>query len=456
MKKFNFYDELIERSYWFVRLRWIATAGIILAVFFTANILRIHISVFPLYSVGFLLGLYNFFFYIYLRRIEKRKLNSSFPKEKQNEIPKGSNLSIVIDRIANTQISLDLLSLAALIHFSGGIENPFIFYFIFHMIIASVLLSRRISFLQATFAVSLFCSMVSLEYLGIMKHYHLRGFIDQSLYNNPVYVAGVSFVFISTLYIAVYMATSISSKLRERERNLKEANKLLMEQDRIKSEYVLRVTHDIKEHLAAIQSCIEPVTGGITGSLNNKQMDLLDRAEKRTEKLLFFVKALLEMTRIKLKESIQMEYFSIKDTVKSTLAHIETKARNKRLAISSHFDPGVDKIRGSRPYIEETISNLLANAVKYTAHNGKVDINISDKGNSVLIKIQDTGIGISEDELPKIFEEFYRASNAKGVEKDGTGLGLSIAKQVVKRHNGKIWVESKLGEGSTFYIRLPK
>jgi signal transduction histidine kinase len=100
--------------------------------------------------------------------------------------------------------------------------------------------------------------------------------------------------------------------------------------------------------------------------------------------------------------------------------------------------------------------NILANAVKYTPCNGKIDIRVNDKGNTILIQIKDTGIGIPNDELPKIFEEFFRASNAKEIEKDGTGLGLSIAKQVIERHNGKIWVESEKGKGSTFSIELPK
>lgn len=79
-----------------------------------------------------------------------------------------------------------------------------------------------------------------------------------------------------------------------------------------------------------------------------------------------------------------------------------------------------------------------------------------DKGNSILIQIEDTGIGIPKDELSKVFDEFYRASNAKEVERDGTGLGLSIAKQIVERHQGKIWVESEEGKGSSFSIELPK
>lgn len=427
---------LLERVYWLIRLRWLAVIGVILTILFARYVLDFSLPVFRLYTVSFILAVYNL---IFLGWLNFCKDNTKY-----------------INRIANSQISLDLLSLAALIHFSGGIENPFIFYFIFHMIIASILLSRRASFLQATFAVLLLCLLVSLECLDILPHYCLERFIINDQHNNIFYISGVLFVFVSTLYIAVYLATSISARLREREKSLKEANTLLNEKDRIKSEYVLRVSHDIKEHLSAIQSCVEPVALGITGSLNPQQSDLLQRANERTGKLLFFVRALLEITRIKLSRQIEMRSFSLPKTVENALNFVASGAKSKNIRITCQIDKTIEEITGAEVYIEETIANILANSVKYTAPNGKIDISLVDKGNSVLIQIKDTGIGIPKDELPRIFEEFFRASNARAVEKNGTGLGLSIAKQVVDMHKGKIWIESEEGRGTTFYIILPK
>lgn len=437
MESLNSREGLFERIHWLIKLRWTAVAGVFLSVFFAVNILKIPVPDIPLYTIALMLGMYNLTSLVYVNRSR-------------------ANFPALANRIANTQISIDLFILASLVHFSGGIENPFIFYFIFHMIIASILLSRRASFLQATFAVVLFSMMVALEYLGILPHYCLAGFISSDLHNNIIHISGIAFVFVSTLYIAVYMATSISKRLREREARLKEVNAQLKQKDRIKSEYVLRVTHDIKEHLAAIQSCIEPVTGGIVGSLNEKQMNLLHRADERAGKLMFFVKALLEVTRIKLSKEIRMGQFDFNGMLKDAVHVITRKAGNKNISLTSTVEPGIQKIRGAREYIQELIANLLTNSVKYTPRNGKVYINVIDKGNSILIEIRDTGIGIPKEELPKIFDEFYRASNARGIEKDGTGLGLSIAKQVVERHNGKIWAESVQGRGTTFFIMLPK
>jgi len=438
MKEFDPTKDLVERNYWLIRLRWIAVAGVNVTILFISQILKLSPPVFFLYAIGAFLAIYNLIFFILLSRI----------KEKET--------STIVNRIANTQISLDLLSLTGLLHFSGGVENPFIFYFIFHMIIAGILLSRRASFLQATFAALLFCALAALEYFGIITHYSLGKFSGLVRYNNFVYVSGVSFVFISTIYIAVYMATSISKRLREREKILADINTLLKKQDRLKSEYVLRVSHDIKEHLAAIQGCLEPVAMGITGGLNPKQLDLVQRAVQRTAKLMFFVKALLEITRIKLTKELNSDYFHFQNVLSEAIAYIASKAKDKNITVRSTVEPSIDRICGAQEYIQETIVNILANAVKYTPCNGKIDIRVNDKGNTILIQIEDTGIGIPGDELPRIFDEFYRASNAKEVEKDGTGLGLSIAKQVIERHNGKIWVESVKGKGSTFSIELPK
>jgi len=423
--------------------------GVVATVLFVEKAVGLSLPVFPLYSIAALLGAYNLVFFIWIKSVDPvslRALDISMSRAKQS----------LINRIANTQIALDLLSLTALIHFSGGIENPFIFYFIFHMIIASILLSRRASFLQATFTIFLFNSVVFLEYAGLLPHYCLKGFVPYTLHGSPLYIFGMNFAFISTVYIAVYLAASISGRLRERERSLKEANILLEEKDRIKSEYVLRVSHDIKEHLSAIQGCLGPVRTGITGELNPKQRDLIERADDRTDKLMSFVRALLEITRIKLSRQIEMGMFSLRETVEDAIDLVEARAKDKNISINVNIEPDIDKINGAQIYIEETIANLLANSVKYTPNGGRVDIAVKNKGDSVLLQIADTGIGIPKDEIPKLFEEFFRARNAKKIERTGTGLGLSIAKQVIERHNGRIWVESEEGRGSTFSILLPK
>lgn len=432
---------LADSLYWLIRLRWFAVAGIALTALFAKLRLGLALPYGAVLAAAAALGICNFLLLYYLDAARAEA---------------GPALPAVTNRLANAQIPLDLLCLTALVHLTGGVENPFLYYFVFHMIIASVLLSRRASYLQAAFALGLFLLMAGMEYTGRWAHHCAASSPALCLRGDRLHLAGLGAAFASTLFIAVYMASSISHRLRLKEAHLRAANDQLREKDKIKSNYVLRVTHDIKEHLAAIQACLDPVLHGVTGPVPQAQESLIRRSYDRTGKLMLFVKALLEITRIKLSRSMETGPFSLRRTAENAVNHVEARAKARNIKLTWAVGPGVDEMHGSQIYIEETIANFLANAVKYTPEGGSVDLAVGDAGASVLIRVKDTGIGIPADELPRIFEEFFRARNAKAAERTGTGLGLSIAREVAARHGGRVWVESEENKGSTFYFSLPK
>ncbi len=193
-----------------------------------------------------------------------------------------------------------------------------------------------------------------------------------------------------------------------------------------------------------------------SGEFKSPIFEVPETFTERTRKLASFVKALLRLTQIRLSSNIEMEFFSLKNTISAALDTVGTKAQDKSIALKSNIDLAEDKVFGIPLSVEEAITNLLLNAVKYTPAGGTVEINVKENGDCALVEIIDTGIGIPEEELPKIFDEFYRAANAKKIEKDGTGLGLSIVKQIIERHSGKIWVESRENVGTKFSFILPK
>jgi len=246
------------------------------------------------------------------------------------------------------------------------------------------------------------------------------------------------------------------TELKKQEKAAREANVQLKEKDRIKDEYVARVTHDIKGHLAAIQSCLYIAGDESSGSLNDKQADFFGRARNRTVQLTNFVKELLNLTQMRLSGQLQMEPFSLSDCISKALTSVATKAKDKSITVTSNVEPTVGQIVGNEFSINEMITNLLFNAVKYTPENKSVHLEAKSHNDSVRIEIADTGIGIPANELGNIFEEFFRASNAKKREKDGTGLGLSIVKQIVERHGGEISAQSQEGQGTKFTVTLPK
>lgn len=432
---------LLKGAYWLTRLRWVAIICIPVCTYVSGSVLNIALRQVPLYAVATLLFVYNVAVLIMLDHVKRVD---------QHVSPR------TVKRIIHLQICADLILLTVLLHFSGGIENPLVFFFIFHMVIASILLSPRESYLQATFAVLLFGLLVLLEHKGFMTHYCLEGFVPHCLQESMLYVVGTFLVFTTGLYVAVYMANHIAIRLKHTEHAYREANVMLQEKDRIKDEYVSRVTHDIKGHLATIQGCLAVVVDRMTGKLDDQEADLITRAHARSIKLTNFVRALLRLTQMRLSNKLEMADFSMGEALRNAAGAVGPKAGDKSITLNCTIDSSADKVCGNQFSIEEMITNLLLNSIKYTPANGTIDVVATSDENSVLVEISDTGIGIPKEEQARVFDEFFRATNAKRAERDGTGLGLSIVKYIVERHGGQIQVESQEGCGTTFKLTLPR
>lgn len=432
---------LLRGAYWLARLRWVAIICIPISTYVSRNILEIKLPAGALYAIATLLFVYNV----------AVRLLLDYTVKAHEEVP-----SRTIKRIIHLQICADLILLTALLHFCGGIENPLVFFFIFHMVIASILLSKRESYALATFAVLLFGLLVLLEHKGYISHDCLEGFVPYCLQESPLYIFGTFVVVTTSLYVAVYMANYIATRLKRAERAYRQANAMLEEKDRIKDEYVARVTHDIKGHLATIQGCLSVVVERIKGKLDDPEADLIARAHLRSIKLTNFVRALLRLTQMRLSNKLEMVEFSMAEALYNVAGAVEAKAADKSITLNCNIDSSVANVVGNQFSIEEMMANLLLNAIKYTPANGRIDITGQASEDSVQVTISDTGIGIPKEEQARVFDEFYRAANAKRTERDGTGLGLSIVKYIVERHAGQIRLESEEGRGTTFTLTLPR
>ena len=257
------------------------------------------------------------------------------------------------------------------------------------------------------------------------------------------------------LFILGFIFTLISIGLLHRSNNLKrKANIDLKKKDEIKSEYVMRITHDIKGHLAAIKSSLDVLHSKSLGGIRQDCMEFLDMASQRTTVLIRFVKDLLSMSKLQLSNEIKSNPFSIRESVDKTVSHLEHQAGEKSIRINVNIDDSVDKIQGVQISIEELLTNLVSNAIQYSDHAGDVNLQIKSLNGKVQFEVQDQGKGIPEQEQEMIFEEFYRGSKTRKTT-EGTGLGLAISKKIVQAHGGKIWVESSEDKGSKFCFTLP-
>jgi signal transduction histidine kinase len=426
---------------WFVRIRWIALFILIFSTFAVRHIFKISIQETQIFILTGILLVLNILHNKILKRIT-RKGSTGVIRKIKYEI--------------HFQIITDLSILTLIIHFSGGIENPLILFYFFHLIIASSIFSTLTSYLYVVFVLILTSILAVLECYSVIPHYQLAGFLEHDLYKDGLYVFGTGFVFTITSLLLVSLSHMIIYRSIKSEETYVKTNIELENKDKLKNEYVLRVTHDIKGHVAAILSCIDVIRSGIAGPLTEVQTEFSNRAYERTELLSTFIKNLLNLTRKRLTHDTEFEEFVLGDIINKLVITVQTLAKDKSIDFNYSVDKSIRMIIGNPFTIEELYSNLLLNSVKYTPPKGHILLTVRDRADHIVTEISDSGIGIPKEELPKVFDEFYRASNVPKDIKSGSGLGLSIARQIVENHKGKIWVSSEPGVWTKFTFILQK
>jgi len=225
--------------------------------------------------------------------------------------------------------------------------------------------------------------------------------------------------------------------------------------DEMKSTFVSMVSHEIRGPLSTILSQIKILMDGLAGELGPKQADILGKISRKVEGLVELSNELLDLSRIEAGLIVQdKQPVQLMDILEGLVEFIQARAEEKNISLTLKRT-NLPLINADMKSMEEVFSNLITNAIIYTPEGGKVDVSGEVKGNFVGVSISDTGYGIAPDELPRIFDKFYRSKTEKTRNIVGTGLGLPIVKSIVEAHNGTVKVESKEGVGSTFYVRLP-
>jgi signal transduction histidine kinase len=615
-----------------IRLRWLAAIGVLLGTWIVSSLLNIPIETLPLYAIGLCMLVYNAAMRIYLdRRFAFPRRASGFDYDSLLRFywrgleQEGASEAARFDRFVKVQLSLDWLAMILLVHFTGGVTSPLLFFFVFHLIIASILLSPRACYSFATVAALAVGGLALLEYAGLIPAASL-GFVADPLQLNGAYVAGVLFFFTASLYMSVYLTTTLTRSLRQRDeellrlqQQLSEAYLLiqtlynvtraagstlrleqvlqvitqsaaeamqvkacaimlagegsplmdtvaasglseaflstrrayiekihyitetlssgqptivadtsrderilypealraegiasilcvplsirgraegvicvysgnadqfvgsdaeflsalassgataidnarvyeaLAEADRAKSDFVRMVTHEFRSPLSAVQSMLRLLELGVVGPLTEKQQDLVERSQRRISVLLSMVGDLLELAAGKMEMlRSEKELVNLSDIIAKTTELLQTRAEEKGIAYKVEMAEEPLVLAGFEDGLERVIMNLVSNAVKYTPEGGSVKVKVWREVEQIRLAVSDTGIGIPEEAMPRIFTEFYRAKNAKAMEVEGTGLGLVIAKDVIDQHGGQISVESTVGKGTTVNVCLPR
>jgi len=601
-------QELVSSVARFITIRWLAGLGVLAATWFVNAVLHLPLPVTPLYLIGVVILGYNAVFYFVLRRILRAQ-------------PRNI---VMFHRLTKLQIGLDWLAMTALVHFSGGVESPALFYFFFHIIISAILLSPVATFSYAAAATLLVGATVCLEYVGWLPHVSVIAGL--SLYERPVFVVGVMLFFVSAMFVSAYLASTINSRLRQREREVVElsdnlqraynrlqtlydsaqainstleleqvlnrivqrtadamnvracsirlldetgtrllvaavyglsdayvkkgdlvlaqnplvrqvlagqviavgdvrtdtrlqypaqavtegilsmlsapllgkrgplgliraystelnhfteadasfltamasegsvaiqnamAYRALGQLDEMKSRFVLMVTHELRSPVSVIRSLLRTMTAGYVGNLSDEQRDMIERALHRADFLQALIDDLLDLAAGKNEMGLKEERSAVRldEVIRQVVERHETAARENHIALEYHLPKGGSVIvNAGADGLDRILNNLVSNAVKYTPGGGRVSVTLSLETGMARVEVSDTGIGIPKESFDLLYEEFYRAPNAKAQVKEGTGLGLAITKDLVTRYGGQISVQSKLGQGTNFAVTIP-
>jgi two-component system, OmpR family, phosphate regulon sensor histidine kinase PhoR len=221
----------------------------------------------------------------------------------------------------------------------------------------------------------------------------------------------------------------------------------------MRRQFVGNISHELKTPLAGIKAVVETLQDG---AINEPAVaaDFLNKVNIEVDSMNQLVSELIELSRIETGAvELNKEPLDMNALVTEVVNRLSPQADRKQITVKTELTPGLPTPLADRERIQQVIGNILHNAIKFTPEKGQIDVSTSADGKSVITRVEDTGIGISKEDLVHIFERFFKADKSRTHE--GSGLGLAIAKHIVQAHNGQIWVESQEGKGSTFGFSLP-
>jgi signal transduction histidine kinase len=473
-------EELFGRLGWLIRIRWAFLSGLLLTVAF-CRLFRVELPYLQILAVGAFIFAYNFA--LCLRHIAVARKGTPDPGYGQVE--------------ANFQICADYISLTVLIHYSGGVENPFISLYLLHIIIGSIILRRPQVWFEGLVAYLLFLGVVILEYAGSIPHYTLKHLFAYPRFQNPYFILAVSTSLLITLLSTIYMSSTIVQSLRARERELMQARSMLQkksgdlekanrnlrekQQQLVQSEKLASLgrlsagmAHEINNPIQFIQGnmrILSESTDSILPVLDRYAEEnpgfkiarleysffrehiktLLNDMSNGTIRIADIVRDLKKFARAE--EGRFDETVDINEAIRSSLRLVHNKI--KRHNVVHEFDPDLPKIRGNANKIEQVMVANLINAAEALGDraDGVITVGTSTGPGaaSISIRISDNGPGMPEDVRQKLFDPFFTTKQRSG----GMGLGLSVAYGIIKDHQGWIEVDTKLGEGTTMLYHFP-
>ena len=282
--------------------------------------------------------------------------------------------------------------------------------------------------------------------LDVVSHPDLRSLLTRTDYNDPLQYHEISFADGRVGNAQLTAIPDIGLALTMQDITY------LKEMDRIRSEFVHTVSHDLRSPLTSVIGYTELVERA--GVLNDMQKDFLKRIQDSVQQITGLINDLLDIGSIEAGFDTRREFVQLEGILRYTLDILQGQVKAKQLTVSTDIGPALPALRANPIRLRQVMDNVVGNAIKYSPDRGEVEISIHAEADQMILKVTDNGPGIPAADQPRIFDKFYRGSNIDS-EVEGSGLGLAIVKTIVESHQGRIWVESVEGTGSSFFIVLP-
>lgn len=425
---------LTSRIAWSINLRWIAVITFFVTLVLLENVFELLLPYNDIFEILVLLALFNLVYFIISRWIKNFTFRAEFT-------------------FLTIQIFIDLIILTALLNLTGGIRNPLYLFYLFHIILSSIILHKNSPYIIASFVVLLFGSLIYLENAGFGHH---EGFFRTESQSDQFYTVLVMLIFSFSIFVCTYITTTFMKIFRSSNQELERVNKKLVQADKIKSDFFKFTSHELKSPIVAVKSAIDGVIKIESNNMRSAPLEILNRASSRVTQMLNILNELLALSKNKkLIDGHSLREINLNHILNECISNEIIRIKEKELEIKTNFVETDVTIKGNEDDFKILAANLISNAVNYSPNKGCIKITTKVINGGVGFEVEDNGIGIPQEDLKKIFSEFYRSENAKKYVNFGTGLGLCIVKQIVDNYNGKIDIQSKLNKGTTFSVYIP-
>ena len=440
----------------FVKARWLAVAMSTVAVVISQLWFQLCFNYVALYSVIGVIAAYNIGFWRFLRNFDFHE-NQCCESEAGVEGWRRGRL------IAWMQILFDLVALFVMLHYSGGLENPLVIFFMLHMVMATLLL-EPLGTLLVAFVITAFVFALGItEKVGLLSHYHAdKIFGGYEPLNSWVFVLVMpSIIFVMNICLTgltYFMMRAINERrdrIIELSRELEEKNARLIRLDNRRKQTMAVVSHDLKSPIDAVNSYLIMMQEGYLGDFSDKQMGIIKKCYVRLKRLRDFVSDVLDWQTIE-RGDVQavMAPTQLLDVLQEAYNDYEDTAIRKGIHLSLDAGGEMPLVNADPRRMFQVFDNLISNAVKYTLSGGTVQVSAQVEDDLLMFRISDSGIGMTDEEMSHLFEDFYRSPKVKK-DFEGTGLGLTVVQRIIRAHHGSVWAESESGKGTTFFVSIP-